>query len=63
MGACLNKDAIRDIEIELGIIKTENQLHFEYLSAELKSFRRTTVQKNRRRSCNPYANRRVEEYI
>ena len=62
MGNCIKNREIRDIEIELSIMKTENQLQFEKITGELKSLKGVMLPKDRRRSYNPYSQRSHEEF-
>ena len=61
MGNCIRGD-LRDIEVEIGIMKTDTQLRFEQLTAELLSLKQLYVQpKDRRRSYNPYMLRKHDQ--
>lgn len=61
MGNCFQKGEIRDIEIELSMMKTENQLQFERITGELQSMKQIMLPKDRRRSYNPYLQRNHDE--
>ena len=62
MGNCIKKGEIRDIEIELSMMKTENQLQFERITGELQSMKQIMLPKDRRRSYNPYLQRNHDEF-
>ena len=62
MGNCFQKGEIRDIEIELSMMKTENQLQFERITGELQSLKQIMLPKDRRRSYNPYLQRDHDEF-
>ena len=62
MGNCIKNREIRDIEIELSMMKTENQIQFEKITGELQSLKHIMLPKDRRRSYNPYSQRNHEEF-
>lgn len=63
MGNCIKRGDIRDIEIELSMIKTENQFQFEKITGELIVLKQILSPKDRRRSYNPQRSHEQVKYI
>ena len=64
MGNCIKKRELRDIEIELEMLKTDNRLQLESITSELSNIRQLIAPKDRRRSYNPYIRKQTDiKYI